>query len=66
MTLKDALTKDDAKAVLEVAQQGDEHAIKEYENALDDDISAGLRSVVSRQLSAICIAHANLKTLTPS
>ncbi|MDQ3094854.1 MAG: PA2169 family four-helix-bundle protein [Actinomycetota bacterium] len=66
MTLRDALTKDDAKAVLEVAQQGDEHAIKEYEKALDDDISADLRAVVSRQLSEIRTAHASLKALTPS
>ena len=66
MTLKDALTKDDAKVVLEVAQQGDEHAVKEYEKALDDDISADLRAVVSRQLSEIRVAHASLKTLTPS
>ena len=66
MTLKDALTKDDAKAVLEVAQQGDEHAVTEYEKALDADISAGLRAVVSRQLGEIRAAHATLKTVTPS
>ena len=66
MTLKDALTKDDPTAVLEVAAQGDEHAVKEYEKALDDDISADLRAVVSRQLGEIRAAHATLKTLTPS
>lgn len=66
LTLTDALSKDDAKAVLAVAQQGDEHAVKEYEKALEEDISAGLREVVSRQLVEIRGAHATVQTLTPS
>lgn len=53
MTLKDALTKDTPKAILEVAEQGEDHAVTEYEKALDDDISQGLRDVVQRQLTEI-------------
>jgi len=53
LTLTDALSKDDAKAVLAVAQQGDEHAVMEYEKALEEDISAGLREVASSSSAAL-------------
>ena len=53
MTLKDALTKDTPEAILEVAAQGEDHAVKEYEKALDADISVDLRNVVQRQLTEV-------------
>src|SRR3954462_4340530 len=49
MTLKDALSSSDIEAVLDVAEQGEDHAKSEYEKALDEDITAGLRTVVARQ-----------------
>jgi len=57
MTLKDALTKDTPSSILEVAQQGEDHAVNEYEKALDGDISQGLREVVQRQLTEIRAAR---------
>ena len=49
MSLKDAVTKSDTKAILEVAKQGEDHAVTEYEKALGEDISDGLRIVLQRQ-----------------
>jgi len=60
MSLKDALSKDSVDAIVETAQQGDDHAIGEYEKALDDDVSAGLRTVLERQLNDIRAARASL------
>lgn len=53
ISLKDALTGDSPKAVLEAAQTGEEHAVAQYEHALGEDISADLRQVVERQLGEI-------------
>ncbi len=58
MSLTDALTKDTPEAVLKAARQGDDHAVTEYEKALDnDDVSADLRAVVERQLTGIRAAR---------
>jgi uncharacterized protein (TIGR02284 family) len=57
MTLKDALTGSDPEAVLDVAEQGEDHAKSEYKKALDADISTGLRTVVERQYTEIQQAH---------
>lgn len=53
MTLKDALSGSNPKGVLDVAAQGEDHAVSEYDKALGEDISAGLRTVVERQLVEI-------------
>ena len=57
MTLKDTLSGSDPEAVLDVAEQGEDHAKSEYEKALDADISAGLRTVVARQYSEVQQTH---------
>lgn len=57
MTLKDALSGSDAEAVLDVAEQGEDHAKSEYQKALDADISAGLRAVVARQYTEVQQTH---------
>ena len=57
MTLKDTLTGSGPEAVLDVAEQGEDHAKSEYAKALDADISAGLRTVVERQYAEVQLAH---------
>ena len=39
MSLKDALTGSDPKGVVKAAEQGERHAVDEYEKALGEDIS---------------------------
>ena len=63
MSLRDALSGSDPKAVLKVAEQGEEHAVNEYEKALAADISANLRTTVERQLAEIKTAHAEVRSL---
>ncbi|MGH8925682.1 MAG: hypothetical protein ACRDWA_13755 [Acidimicrobiia bacterium] len=39
MAVKDAVTGSDPGAVLDVAEQGEEHAVAEYERAMEEEIS---------------------------
>lgn len=57
MSLKDALSGSNPKGVLDAAVQGDDHAVSEYQKALDKDISAGLRTVVERQYAEVRMAR---------
>ena len=63
IALKDALSGDDPTAVLRAAVQGEEHAISEYEKALDQDLSPSLRQVVSRQLGQIRTARDEVQVM---
>lgn len=53
ISLKDAVTGDSPKPVLDAAVTGEDHAVSEYEKALEEDLSGGLRAVVERQLGSI-------------
>ncbi len=63
ISLKDALTGDDAGSVLGAAATGEDHAVSEYEKALEQDLSAGFRDVVSRQHQAVVAARDEVKAL---
>ena len=54
ISLKDALTGTDADAVVNAAHTGEEHAVQEYEKALEDSgLPAGLAETVRRQAAEI-------------
>jgi uncharacterized protein (TIGR02284 family) len=63
ISLKDALTGDDPGGVLTAALTGEDHAVSEYEKALQQDLSAGFHEVVSRQHAAIVAAREEVKAL---
>ena len=63
IALKDALTGDDAEAVLKAALTGEDHAVSEYEDALKLDLSAEFREVVVRQQAAVVAARDEVKAL---
>lgn len=63
VSLKDALTGDDAGSVLGAAITGEDHAVSEYEDALTHDLSDGFRDVVSRQQAAVVAARDEVKGL---
>lgn len=63
MTLKDAVAGSDPEGVLDAAEMGEDHAIKEYDKALGADISAGLRTVVQRQATEVKAAHDKVRAL---
>ncbi len=63
IAVKDALTGDDAEAVLKAALTGEDHAVSEYDDALEMDLSAGFRQVVVRQQAAVVAARDEVKAL---
>lgn len=63
MSVKEALSGSDAAAVLDAAEQGEDHAKSAYEDALKDDITSDFRGVVQRQYEGICAAHNDVKRL---
>ncbi len=63
LSLKDALSGDDAGGVLAAATTGEDHAVSEYEKALQQDLSPGFRDVVSRQHAAVLTARDEVKAL---
>jgi uncharacterized protein (TIGR02284 family) len=63
MELKDALATNDRHAVLAAAEAGEDHAVAEFESALEDELSDEARSVVARQADAIRRAHDEVRSL---
>jgi uncharacterized protein (TIGR02284 family) len=64
MAVKDAVTGSDPKGVLDAAEQGEDHAVAEYRDALKhDDLSTNLREVLERQAAAVKGVHDEVKAL---
>lgn len=63
MALKDALSGSDPDGVLDAAEQGEAHAVSEYEKALAEDISTDLRRTVQRHYETIRATHNSVRAL---
>lgn len=66
MSLKDALSGSSPEGVLDAAAQGEDHAVSEYEKALQQDVSAELRSVIEAQQAEVKKACDEVKALRDS
>ncbi len=66
MAVKDAIAGSDPGGILDAAEQGEDHAVSEFEKALASDISPEFKSVVQRQLGNIRSAHNQVKALRDS
>jgi len=53
MTVKDMLAGSSPEGVIEAALQGESYTISQYQEALEEDISRGLREVLVRQMAEI-------------
>jgi uncharacterized protein (TIGR02284 family) len=63
MAVKDTLAGSDPDGVLDAAEQGEDHAVSEYEKALTQDISPEFKAVLGRQLDEVRAAHDQVKQL---
>jgi uncharacterized protein (TIGR02284 family) len=52
--------------VLNAAETGEDHAVGEYEKALDAEISTGLRDVLDRQYREVKAARDDVRSLAAS
>lgn len=66
MAVKDAIAGSDPDGVLDAAEQGEDHAVSEYQKAIAADISPEFKIVVERQLAAVTAAHDQVKALRDS
>jgi uncharacterized protein (TIGR02284 family) len=63
INLKSAVTRGDDKAILSECERGEDSAVHEFEEAMQDGLTSPLRDVVSRQFSEIKSAHDRVKQL---
>ncbi len=63
MSVKDTLSGSDPDGVLDAAEQGEDYAVKVFEEALEQDISPDLRTTVQRQYADVKAAHDEVSTL---
>jgi uncharacterized protein (TIGR02284 family) len=63
INLKSAVTSGDDKAILNECERGEDSAVHEYEEAMNDGLSGTAREVVARQFTEIKSAHDRVKQL---
>lgn len=63
INLKSAVTGKDDLAVLEEAERGEDSAVKNYKQALMEDIPADLKSLIQTQYSSVQAAHDRVRAL---
>jgi uncharacterized protein (TIGR02284 family) len=63
LAVKDTFTGDDADAVIATAEEGEDHAVSVYRDALDEDISPEFRPLVQRQAASVQAAHDYVRNL---
>src|SRR5213082_2211056 len=63
INLKSAVTSGDDRAILAECERGEDSAVHEYEEAMQDGFSGPVRDLVSRQFSEIKSAHDRVKHL---
>jgi uncharacterized protein (TIGR02284 family) len=64
INLKDAIAKRNDHAILEECERGEDSAVHEYQEALDDqDITGPVRQIVSRQYEKVKSVHDRIKQL---
>src|SRR6266403_1884932 len=63
INLKSALTRGDDHAILAECERGEDSAVEEFKKAIDDNLSAQLHEIVSRQYTEIKKAHDRIRNL---
>lgn len=63
INLKAAFTNEDDHAVLSEAERGEDVAKKAYKDALEEELEAPIRAIVTKQATAIQAAHDEVKAL---
>jgi uncharacterized protein (TIGR02284 family) len=63
INIKSAVTSQDDHAILAECERGEDSAVDEYKDALEEDISAPIRDIISRQYSEVKIAHDRIRNL---
>jgi uncharacterized protein (TIGR02284 family) len=63
INLKSVVTSGDDHAILAECERGEDSAIKEYQEAMENDLSSPVHAIVSRQYGEVKSAHDRIKQL---
>jgi len=63
ITVKEALTDRDDKAILDECERGEDYAKAQYKKALQQDLPADVRAVVERQYQGVVANHDKVRDL---
>jgi uncharacterized protein (TIGR02284 family) len=63
INLKSAVTSGDDKAILSECERGEDSAVHEYEEAMNDGLTGTAREIVARQFTEIKSAHDRVRNL---
>jgi uncharacterized protein (TIGR02284 family) len=63
INIKSAVTDRDRHAILAEAERGEDAAVAAYKDALEDDLPAPIREVVTRQSADVKAAHDEIRNL---
>jgi len=63
MSLKEAVSSRDDKAILEECERGEDHAKAKYRKALEQSLPADIRAIVDRQYQGVLANHDRVRTL---
>ena len=66
INLKSAVTSGNDHSILAECERGEDSAVSEYKDALENGLSSPIRAIVSRQFSEIKSAHDRVKQLRDS
>jgi uncharacterized protein (TIGR02284 family) len=66
INLKEALSKDEDKALINECESGEDAAMKNYKDALSKSLPAGVLSLVQKQFSGVQEAHGVIRDLKHS
>jgi uncharacterized protein (TIGR02284 family) len=63
INLKSAIAKHDDHAILAECERGEDSAVKEYKEAMEEDLAAPVREIIVRQYAEVQSAHDRIKQL---
>lgn len=63
INIKSAITSGDDHAILAECERGEDSAVNEYKEAMEEEISAPVRDVIERQYREVKSAHDRIKSL---
>jgi uncharacterized protein (TIGR02284 family) len=66
LAVKDAIAGSDPKGVLDAAEQGEDHAVSEFNKALAEDVSPEFKTVLERMAAEVHAAHDQIKAFRAS
>jgi uncharacterized protein (TIGR02284 family) len=63
INIKSTVTGEDEGAVISECERGEDSAVKNYKEALNEDLPANLQSIVQRQFTSVKEAHDRIRAL---